>query len=110
MADDFFVNVRNPEDIRRTLLGASKDVVVSLQRYEKFRISRIKREDHFEKLRKNISEINELVGRLRKELPQSKIRAKPTASSVRTTQKTSSELDKLEDELKQIEGKIGSLK
>ncbi len=119
MTENFYVNLENPVELRRKLLEASKNVVLALQKFERFKIERTKKLGDYERLRINIKEINELIGRLKKELPAIKLpkREEPRRIIVKAAQKSkpivmvsrASAADKLERELSEIESKLKAL-
>lgn len=113
----YYVNVREPVETRKSILETSRKVVLSLQRYEHFKLRHDKKQDLVNKLRANFKEINELIARLKKELPQVKLKKKAPAPeqatkapSKKKTAKTKKELGDLEQELKDIESKLNKLK
>jgi len=112
--ETYYVNVREPSESRRNLLETSREIVLALQKYENFKLSRVKKHNLVDLLRKNFREINDLILRLRKEMPQVKARKripereeKPKALP-RIPKKN--DLDDLERELSLIEGRLKSLK
>lgn len=120
MTEEFYVNIENPAEFRRKLLETSKEVVIALQKFERLKASRIKRLENYDQLRMNIREINELVAKLKKELPAIRIpkRAEPKTVKAPKAKKTiapkpapirASAADKLEKELSEIESKLKAL-
>jgi hypothetical protein len=113
--EKYYVNIREPAELRRNLLETSRQVILALQRYENFKLKRAKKHDLIDKLRSNFREINELIAKLKKELPQTKIarkmtfqrEAKPAAVSIPKGRK---EIADLEKELREIENKLRSLR
>jgi len=122
--DIFFVEVHEPSDVKRIILESLKDIVESLQRFEKFKDTRKDKIDNINKLQKIVKEINKLIPRLKNSLPEAKIRVVDTVSkhpkkravkdikkvAAEETKKPTTELQKLEDELSDIEGKLGGLR
>ncbi len=130
----FFVELRNPVQVRRNLLEAQKEIVESLQRYENIKFIRNKKIESIEKLRKDIKELIKLISNFKTVLPSAKIkeaqmivkevmrpkkRKKKSAKKKKAVKhkvqsqeeiKPMSELEKLEAELSAIESKLGSLK
>tara|TARA_Y100000310_G_scaffold342247_1_gene444635 strand:- start:42768 stop:43157 length:390 start_codon:yes stop_codon:yes gene_type:complete len=122
--DIFFVEIHEPAEVRRNILESLKDIVENLQRFEKFKRIREDKIKNINDLRKTIKEVNKLIPNLRKALPDVKVRAaKIERHKGRGKKKTSSkdkgkeevkekpltELQKLESELNEIEGKLGNL-
>ena len=113
--ETYYVNVREPADTRKKILETSRQVVMALQKYENFKLKKLKKQDMIEKLRKNFREINELILRLRKEMPQVKARKKASAeeeqprAAIRASRGKYG-IDDLEKELNAIENKLQGLK
>jgi rhodanese-related sulfurtransferase len=117
----FYVGVRDPTEVRRNILEASKDIVVFLKTYENFKRVRIEKVQEVNNLKLLIDQITRIMNKLRRELPKTRIREK----SEETIQKTggrrvvrippkkasgaSSELDRLEAELNEIDQKLRML-
>jgi len=115
--ETYYVNVREPAETRRALLETSRQVVIALQNYENFKLKRVKKLDLVEKLRKNFKEINELIGRLKKEMPTVKLRKNVSFTEEKkekvpkvSVSKGRKEITDLERELSEIESKLRSLK
>ncbi len=124
--DIFFVEVREPDEVRRNILESLKEIVESLQRFEKFKEIRKEKSGNVDKLKKDVKEINKIILNLKSALPESKLRAmevsKPVAEKKgkkkkhkkkhkeAEERKPASELEKLESELSAIESKLGSLR
>jgi hypothetical protein len=124
----FYVGISNPIDVRRNLLETSKDIIQILKRYES--LHRIKEEKRAEmnKFRSTVSEITQLMLRLKTSLPPVRIEDLPRREVTETTTRKpiapmavkrakvsqesaapGSELDRLEQELGKIEDKLKSL-
>ena len=125
--DIFFVEVKESEEVKRNILEALREIVESLQRFEKFKETRKDKIDHINKLRQIVKEANRLVSNLKTSLPETKIRAikvskletaekkrpiirKKKKSIEVKEKKPMTELQKLESELNEIESKLGSLR
>jgi len=127
----FFVEVREPDDVRRNILESLKDIVESLHRFEKFKEIRKEKMYNINKFRGTIKKINRHVSNLKNALPESKLRNievksvlkegnKPTVHHRKQRhkkreeeveeQKPKTELERLEAELGAIEDKLGSLR
>ena len=123
--DIFFVEVKEPDEVRRNVLESLKEVVESLQRFEKFKEMRADKITNINKLGNIVRDINRMVSNLKNSLPQAKIRAMKISKRripskkkivrvkkkdvVGETKKPVSELEKLEAELSSIENKLQSL-
>jgi hypothetical protein len=128
----FFVGIKDPIGLRRSVLEASKDVVQSLQRFEKFTVARRKKRESVEQLKETVKETVRLIAKLRKNLPKGGLRMAPVhkpkpvpkpkpvkhkkahkaaVPSIKKQLKPKDlgELEKLESELGDIESKLGSL-
>ncbi len=126
--EPLFVGVRGPLEIRRNLLEASRGVVESLKRYETLKVTREKKMVAVTNLKKDIKDISKLVFKLRASLPTVTVKPPPIAKEKAITvvkkepvvkkfvkkvapvvKKPKTELDKLEDELSDIESKLNSI-
>ena len=123
----FFVQVKEPNEVRRNILETLREIVEVLQRFEKFKHTRHEKLEKIHKLRGLLKEANKILGNLKLKLPQTNLRA----TAVRETQtkkhhkkakkgkaakepekepkREKTELEKLESELSAIEGKLKSL-
>lgn len=114
MEEAYYVNIREPNETRRRLLETSREVVLALQKYEGFKLKNNKKQDFVNLLRKNFKEINELIIRLKKELPQVKVKKAPTLEIKRSApvkvSKAKGALTDLERELNDIESKLKDLR
>lgn len=121
MADEniFFMKVDNPVEVRRNLLESSRNAIHSLQRYERFKKIREKKAEQIIALRRAVKEMNQLFLQLKKELPDTELHTVEKVPHHRSKKKqekkqkqlpiASSELTKLEQELKKIEAKLDAL-
>jgi len=114
------VGIRDPEGIKRNVLELSKGVIESLKNYENLNSTREEKKEEINKLRTQLREISRLISRLKSALP--KVNIKPEKKEVSTKKpvavkkvkerpkKAKTELEKLEDELADIEKKLDSVK
>ena len=116
--DIFFVEVQEPDEVRRNILESSKEIVESLERFEKFKGTRKEKMDNINKLGKIVKDINKLAIDLKNSLPESLIKAMKVSKpeiiekkklEERAERKPISELQKLHAELSEIESKLQSL-
>ncbi|MBI4738146.1 hypothetical protein HY772_01045 [Candidatus Woesearchaeota archaeon] len=118
--DLLFIQVHDPVALRRTLLGCSKQIVVLLQRYERFKTIRAKKLETIVKLRALNRDITLLMTKLHTYLPaaQTKLPEKHEQGKKHATQQLVAEkisvehvtdLDKLEAELARIESKMKNI-
>lgn len=71
----FYVGVKDPIEIRRSILESSKEMLQYLQRAEKFKEVRKEKTEQIEKLKATMSDINNLARKLKNLLPKTGIRA-----------------------------------
>jgi DNA topoisomerase VI subunit B len=123
----FYVGMKDPIEIRRSLLESSKELLQYLQRAERFKAVRKEKTVQIGELREMMKEIQALVRKLKSSLPKTGLRAvaaKPRpkkAAAKKETPKSKptpvivekpremTELERLEAELGEIEGRLGKL-
>ena len=120
----FFVQLKEPADIRRDILEGLKDIVIMLQKLERFKELRQKKFDDIQKLRLLMRQANKMMGEMKGKLPQTELKpvavkekvsikreepAKQAKQAEQPKKKEMTELEKLESELGEIEGKLRSL-
>ncbi len=128
----FFVQVREPNEVRKHILQTLKDILEVLHRFEKFRQIRHEKSLKVQKLRVLLKDANKMLGSLKLKLPQTDLKAlsvKETAKEprkaaekkkARTVQekekhpvkeplKDITELEKLEAQLNAVEAKLKEL-
>jgi len=104
---DFFVGIYDPADVRRNLLESSKEVVKSLQAYEKLHVIRTQKLKRFKDMKKVMNELDMLIEKLNEKLPKSHLRTAIDVPQTRTN--FSSELQKLEEQLSAVEKELSSM-
>lgn len=115
----FFVQIREPSEVRRSILEILKEILEMLQRFEKFRHIRHDKLIRIQKLRVLMKDTNKLMGELKAKLPQTSLKgavAKEAKQSKKPakkkeephSKKEKSELERLESELSAIESKLKS--
>ncbi|MFC1741227.1 hypothetical protein ACFL3V_01695 [Nanoarchaeota archaeon] len=113
MADQqYFVQIRDSHDIRRGLLGSSRQIITILQRYERIKELRVMKLERVEQLKLINKEINLMIARLQKAFPASDLRVRIGSEENTTGRKRGAigdDLGKLESELRMVEDKIGRL-
>ena len=123
--DIFYVEIRSPNEVKRDILESLKDIVESLQRFEKFKELRKEKNNKIDELKSNIKEINKLISNLKEAIPDYNLRDvkfKPIAKKTKKVEKKipqkevvkkakrpATELEKLESELGSIEEKLKGL-
>ena len=70
----FFARVKEPSEIRRSLLESLKDIVENLHRFEKFKSIRQEKLRSIEKLRADVKELVKLSSSLKMAFPETKLR------------------------------------
>ena len=123
----FFVQIRDPVEVRRNILETLKEIVEVLQRFEKFKQMRHEKLEKINHLRVLLRQANRMLGDLRGKLPQTNLRAaiarEAPVQSVHHKKKKKSktqeekapqkkeltQVEKLESELSAIESKLKSL-
>jgi hypothetical protein len=71
----FFVGIKDPIEIRRSILESSKEVVQYMQRAERFKEIRKEKTGEILKLKGLVEDTQKLVRKLKTELPKTKLRA-----------------------------------
>lgn len=109
----YFVQIRDPAEIRRGILGSSRQIIQILQRYERIKVLRVKKLEKLAKLRALNKEINLLVAKLKKTMPASDFRVhagkdERAGKKAKESPKVD-DLNKLEAELRMIEDKIARM-
>ena len=122
--DVFYIGVKEPSSIRRTLLESSKTIVEGLQRYENFKMIREQKEPEIFMFKEDMREINKLMMKLKVILPKTnlkevvrkekkgkakKIEEKPIPKIKIEKKVDPTELQKLESDLADIERKLARL-
>lgn len=120
----FYVGIKEPSAVRRSLLESSKTFVEELQRYEQFKVIRERKAAEIARFREDVKELNRLIIGLRKILPKTKLKeavvkqAEKKAVKPKKIEKKAeaklvrpvSDLQKLESELGDIEAKLSKLR
>ena len=110
--DSFFVGIYNPEDARRNILESSRELVKSLQSYDKLNNVREQKLLLFKEMKTVMEELDLLVGKLKTKLPRShlrKVHEHVSADFKNVNPKFVSELEKLEEQLSSIESELSKL-
>jgi len=128
----FHVGLQHPNDVRKTILESTKEIIYSLQKFEKLKAVRVEKSEQIIRLKKEILELIRLIDIFRKELPKTKLRAKENFNKIEplkipnkikvddnkesfkeevnnNNNDKTNELDKLEMELSDIESKLNNL-
>ena len=125
----FYVGIKDPIEIRRSILESSKEMLQYLQRAERFKEVRKEKAEMTKELKENMKEIQKLVRKLKSSLPSTGLRAKapkktkpekkekvmPVEKDIQKElepiekPKEMNELEKLEAELGEIESRLTKL-
>ncbi len=121
MSDDnqLFVKIDNPVEFRKALLLSIRELIHSLQRNDTVKQIRIEKVEQIIKLKKTTKEIEVLLNRLNADMPvnlESRKKEKAPAKSKKAVKGKAkgkgkkapkiSEMQKLESQLRDIEGKL----
>ena len=112
MPDILYTNVEGPADIRRGILGLSKDIIKTLQSYEILKEIRADKAKEIIVLKNIIDELKVLEEMLNEKLPYEELKQKkPEKKQIvkLVTRTKKSALDKLEQELSEIESRISDI-
>jgi len=109
--ESYFVRIPHESQTRKVLLENTRDIIKILQNYEEFKQTRVIRTDLIDSYRGQMNEIRTLIQQLKKSLPKSNIKTTKRTVIPKTisTERPTKELRKLEDELADIESKLGKL-
>lgn len=114
----FFVGVAEPIQVRKEILGCTKDVIGTLKRFEKFKALRREKAETVARLKTLFDEIALLSNKLRQLMPKTRLRALAKETEVgvfagqerRMRKHAGTDLDKLEQQLAELENKLQRLK
>jgi len=117
MADElFFVGIKDPIEIRKDLLTGSKDLIDSLRRYEQYKDFKRQKLDCIMELKRVFDELLVLNKKVRGKLPRTplksiKVPLKETEKTIKgkKVKISPAKIDVLEQELANIEERLGSL-
>ncbi len=123
----FFVNIKDPSEIRRNILEILRDILTTIQSFEKFKYLRHEKFENMHKLRILVKDTNKMLADLKAKLPQTSIKAtivkevpkhqlkthtkkkKGKAIEQKTVKREMTDIEKLETQLSAIESKLKSL-
>ncbi|MBW3010666.1 hypothetical protein KY326_00395 [Candidatus Woesearchaeota archaeon] len=109
----FFVGIKDPVEIRRDLLESTKDTITIIKTYENIKALRTEKAKYMLVIQKLIKELNILVSKLKRVLPETRVREKPKAAAREDKEEKPprklTEFEKLEAELSSIEEKLAHL-
>ena len=123
----YFVEVTEPDEIRRHMLQSLRDILGTLQKFERMYARKNEKLAKIQRLRELMRESHKLMGVLKTRLPQTNIKPhferhvqkeakeapkeekKPKAKEQPKSPKKMTEMERLEAELSAIEGKLKQL-
>ncbi|MBN1503154.1 hypothetical protein JW930_06415 [Candidatus Woesearchaeota archaeon] len=114
MDAEHFVGIDNPMDVRRNILESSREIIQTLQKFDKLKEIREEKLKTLHQLRTVIRELNLLFSKLKAELPSTHLRAlapeEVSLPSLKDAPKIEkSELEELESQLMDIERELTRL-
>jgi len=118
--DPIFIGIRDPSNLRRNMLEASRNFLKVLKRMEEIKILRSKKSEKLDEVQKNFRELKVLFSKLKKRVPASVIthttsnkltgmqknKSKSPTLKVEVPKRAPSEIEKLEREISEIEKKL----
>ena len=124
-----FVEVREPSEVRRNILESLKNIVETLQRFEKFKHIRKEKTHRISKLSSELKGMNRMLSDLKNAIPETKLREIKIKSALKEEEKEKpkkkkhsrrhkdaeekqrplTEVERLESELGAIEEKLKGL-
>ena len=107
--EDLFIGINENLDLRKNLLEGSKSMVHSLRRFRNLQVIRREKLSALEHLGSLSHEIKYLINQLKKELPTAKVKAKKKVKTPIIKLKKQSSIDKLADDLSEMESKLKQL-
>ena len=118
--DTLFVGITNKDELERSILECSKGILEALKEHERFKTVREGKIDLIRELKTDLKEISKLIDSLKVHLPKVKEAEPEKVDVVKVKEekpkmvkvekpKIKSELEKLEDELGEIESKLNNL-
>ncbi len=115
--EGFYVGIEDPVELRRNILESSKDIIHNLQRYERLLSIREQKKQAIDRLNKKLAEIRSAVTELKSQFPEIKpepaektlVKKPVTRAKIVKKIKKKTELEKLNEELKEVEEKLGRL-
>ena len=85
--DIFFVEVREPKEVKRLILSSMKNIIENLHQFERFKDIRHQKLSKISDLRKNIKDINKQINILKTVVPETKLRAAEAQMEVTSKKK-----------------------
>lgn len=113
--ESYFIGIDDPVEIHKILLESNKQLLITLQRFEKFKEFRVKKVEYLAKLKEIVADTRILNDKLTKLLPQLPVRISPEHHNNSTSTQSSDfsshhDLYNLDKELSIIEEKLSQIK
>ena len=120
----YFVGIREPVQVRRSLLECTKEVIHHLQKYEQVKQPRVEKLKRILELKHIFEDIDKLNADLKAEFPKADLKFSPAEKipikekkefddrnpkPVKVGRREANELEKLEAELNMIENRLNKL-
>jgi hypothetical protein len=113
--NDLFIRIEGSSEVRKELLGCSKDVLSTLQDFERINELRKKKIEQVLTLKQTLLEIKKLNSLLKEKLPSKNMRVKQGKSKKTTLivkkeeKKDTHQIKQLEEELNEIELRLNDM-
>ena len=121
--EEFFVGLHNSMDVRRNILESSRDMIHTLQSYQKVSELREEKFRRIQQFKTIMEELKLLISKLNRALPKIQVKEvevkakealerkgkKETKLEVSQDKSGKTDLEKLEEELAKIEGRLAKL-
>ena len=107
--NSYFVKINDPKGSRRIALESNRDILKILQSNEDFKKIKHKKMLLLNNFKKNTDEIRMLIDNLKKTLPKANIKEVKKSFATETAEKPHTEVNKLQQELADIEEKLSNL-
>lgn len=112
-----FVSVNSSSKLRRNILESSKEVIECLKKYEDLKVIRKEKMQNIMKFKQDVREVLNLISQLRSALPKMDIKVKEEKAVVKEEKVVeevkkpipTTEIEKLQYDLDDIESKLNSL-
>lgn len=103
--NNFYVCIKEPDGLRKDILGCTKGILHSLQNYEDYKDIKAKKDAYMSRLMENVDQIKILSQRLFSIMPEFDEKIIP----VKTEKKVKMSISDLNEEIEEIEKKISAM-
>ena len=111
-SQSFYASIPEPTEFRKDVLLTQKAIIDSLRKHEHIRALRAEKEMRISELKKMLTQLKVISGKMKSSLPAQAVRKAPAKSAGKAPRKETvgqSKIDVLESELSKIESKLSSL-